>query len=71
MLVDFERAWLELKAEIVSKNSHGQRDLLSRMAQIEVASRVPEGERDFDGSTIPYHRRQPATERPREVARHG
>ena len=50
MLVDYERAWLELKANVLSKNSHGQRDLLATMAQAELDCRVPEGERDFDGS---------------------
>lgn len=40
MLVDFERAWLALKREIISKKSHGQRDLLTRMAEIEVESQL-------------------------------
>lgn len=37
-LVDFERAWLALKIEIAKKPSHGKRDLLASMGQIEVES---------------------------------
>ena len=36
MLVDYERAFLKLKREITKKPSHGKRDLLSLMAEIEV-----------------------------------
>ena len=50
VIVDHERAWMELKTHILSKNSHGQRELLSRMAQVEVDCRVPEGERGYDGA---------------------
>lgn len=48
MLVDYEAAWLKLKAEIASKKSHGKRDLLVRMGEIEVDSMVPEGQEAFD-----------------------
>lgn len=48
MLVDYEVAWLKLRAEIASKSSHGKRDLLVTMSEIEVASMVPEGQEGFD-----------------------
>lgn len=74
MLVDYERAWLALKEAIVAKPAHGQRDLLTAMARIEVESRVREGEEGID--PLPLHRRpsrtqQPNTTRPRVAARHG
>lgn len=34
--IDYERAWVKLKAEIASKGSHGKRDLLARIVEIEV-----------------------------------
>lgn len=37
-LVDYERAWLALKIEIAKKPSHGKRDLLAAMGEIEVQS---------------------------------
>lgn len=37
MVVDYERAWLLLKASIAEKGSHGKRDLLVTMAECEVA----------------------------------
>ncbi len=51
MLVDFERAWLEMKRLIVSKKSHGQRDLLTAMARIEVESELDEP--GFDPRPMP------------------
>jgi hypothetical protein len=69
MIVDHERAWLELKVYLASKNSHGQRDLLAQMGKIEVACRVPEGERGFDPE--PLTQRQSSTRALREVTRHG
>jgi hypothetical protein len=66
-VVDWERAWLELKTYLLTKNSHGQRDLLSQLTRIEVACRLPEGERDFD----PTPQRQSPTRALREVQRHG
>jgi hypothetical protein len=67
MLVDYERAWLELKAHVVSKNSHGQRDLVGQMTRIEIDCRLPESERDFDETP-----RSTSAVRPlREAARHG
>lgn len=68
MIVDYEKAWLELKAHVVSKNSHGQRDLLSQIARIEVKCRLPEGERNFDPT--PMEQRSSARAL-REVTRHG
>jgi hypothetical protein len=46
--VDYERAWLVLKAHVLSKASHGQRDLLQVMARAEVDSQVPEDQEGFD-----------------------
>lgn len=69
MIVDHERAWVEMKTYLLSKNSHGQRDLLTKMAQIEVDCRVPEDQRGFDPT--PTMNRKPATRPLREVARHG
>lgn len=46
--VDYERAWLRLKAHLDSKPSHGKRDLFAEMARIEVESEVPEGQDLFD-----------------------
>jgi hypothetical protein len=68
VIVDYEKAWLELKAYIVQKNSHGQRDLLARMSRVEVACRLPEGERDFDPTPT---QRQSSARALREVTRHG
>lgn len=67
MIIDHERAWVEMKTYLLSKNSHGQRDLLTRMAKIEVDCRVPEEERGFDPTPV----RKPADRPLREVARHG
>ena len=41
--IDFEAAWADLKAEILGKPSHGQRDLLASMARLEVEYRLPAG----------------------------
>jgi len=68
VIVDYEKAWVEMKAHLLSKNSHGQRDLLTRMAAIEVDCRVPEGDRDFD-PTPTY--RKPSERALREVSAHG
>jgi len=67
MIIDHERAWVEMKTYLLSKNSHGQRDLLTRMAKIEVDCRVPEEERGFDPTPVT----KPATRPLREVARNG
>lgn len=48
MEVDYERAWLALKALVDSKKSHGRKDLFIAMTEIELASRVPEGQEGFD-----------------------
>jgi hypothetical protein len=68
VIVDYEKAWLELKAYVVEKNSHGQRDLLSKMSRIEVQCRLPEGERNFDPT--PLEQRSSARAL-REVTRNG
>lgn len=68
MLVDYERAFLELRAHLLSKNSWGQRELLSLLTEVEVDSRVDEGERDFDPTPS---RIQPANGRPARTPVHG
>lgn len=40
--VDYEAAWTELQAFAASKTSHGQTDLLVKMAQLADEHRVPE-----------------------------
>lgn len=40
--VDYEAAWTELQAFAASKTSHGQTDLLVKMAQLAEEHRVPE-----------------------------
>lgn len=47
-LVDYEAAWLGLKAEVVTKRSHGRDGLLQAMARLEIDNRVPEGQEAFD-----------------------
>lgn len=71
MLVDYERAFLELRARLLSKRSWGQRELLALVTEIEVQSRLPEGERGFDPTPLPRQGTQPTTAPLREVARHG
>jgi hypothetical protein len=61
--VDYERAWLRLKEVVLSKNSHGQRDLLQAMTRAEVESAVPEGQEGFDNTPLPAHSR-PTDESP-------
>lgn len=56
MYVDYERAWLALKAHIASKPSHGKRDLWETMAEIEVDSMVPDGQEGFDPRPAPVAR---------------
>lgn len=68
MIIDYERAWTDLKAQVLSKNSHGQRDLLTRMVQIEIDCRVPEELRAFDPDP-PYSK--PSARALREVTSHG
>lgn len=51
--VDYERAFLRMKEVVLSKNSHGQRDLLTAMSRIEVESQVPEGQEGFDATPLP------------------
>lgn len=67
MLVNYERAWLRLKEEIVRKRSHGQRDLLTEMARIEIECAV-EGEEGFDPTPLPT---KPASSQTRASAANG
>lgn len=43
MEIDYEAAWMALKASILEKPSHGQRDLLASMGRLEVEHAVPAG----------------------------
>lgn len=54
-LIDHEKAWLRLKAHVVTKRSHGERELLETMGRIEVECMVPEGQEGFDSSP-PFRR---------------
>lgn len=69
-LVDYERAFLEVRSRLLKKNSWGQRELLSLLTEIEVQCRVPEGQRGFDDGPMPLSK-QPATKPLREVVRNG
>jgi hypothetical protein len=51
--IDYELAWADLKAEVLRKPSHGQRDLLAKMGELEVLHRTPSG-----AASLPPH---PAT----------
>lgn len=48
MYVDHELAWLKLKVLIASKSSHGKRDLVTAMNEIEIDCMVPEGQEGYD-----------------------
>lgn len=53
-VVDFELAWLRLKAKLGTKRSWGADQVLLEMSQLEVETAVPEGERDFDRRPAPF-----------------
>jgi hypothetical protein len=55
--VDFAAAWLDLKAHIVSKKSHGARELSLTMSKLEVEHRVPDGQRGFSDQPAPLRSR--------------
>lgn len=44
MVVDYERAWTRLQAEVAGKSQHGREGLLTSMATIAAECQVPEGE---------------------------
>lgn len=67
MVVDYEKAWVALKAEVVRKRSHGSRDLALLMAEIEVECRVPEGQEGFDGTPPAPRRTADTSSTPRPV----
>lgn len=70
-VVDYERAWLDLKRVVASKPSHGKKDLLDEITRIEIECAVPEGQESFDG-TPPANRREPAEQsRQHAVSAHG
>lgn len=53
MIVDHERAWLSLKAYVMTRRSHGQDALLGQITRIELECSVPEGQEGF--SDLPAH----------------
>lgn len=55
--IDFEGAWYDLKAHVVSKGSHGKRELAEKMAEIELGHRLPEGQGGYDDRPLPLHER--------------
>jgi hypothetical protein len=68
--IDYERAWGLLKTEIVSKPSHGKKDLLASIGEIEVKCMAPEDTESFDTSH-PEGRRRPLRGAQNGVAHHG
>ena len=70
MVVDYEAVVLALKAYIVTRNSHGKRDLLARLVELEVEYALPEGEEGIDPTPLRLARSEPADERP-QGAHHG
>ena len=56
MDVDFSRAWLDLKAELVKKGSHGARDLALLMAELEVKHAIPESQARYSDRPTPLRR---------------
>lgn len=69
MVVDYERVIVALKAHIVSKNSHGKRDLLQKLVELEVQYQVPEGAEGIDPTPLRL-RSTPPVARPQGVS-HG
>jgi hypothetical protein len=56
--VDFERAWVVLKAHLATKRSHGADELRVKMSDIEVECLVPESEQGFDLTPAPSRGRE-------------
>lgn len=74
--MDWAAAWLDLKAHIITKRSHGEDELAREMARLEVQHRVPEGQRGFSDGPVPLRPEdrgdgEPAHEQPRMAARDG
>ena len=65
MLVDYERAFLDLKARLITKRSWGQRELMVLLAQVEQDSRVDADGLDPTPSSVSGHR-VPAISGPRK-----
>jgi hypothetical protein len=65
-VVNYERAWLRLKAEVLEKRSHGSAGLIELMAKLEVENTIPEGPADFD--SLPLAVWPPTPEQLREAA---
>lgn len=55
--IDYERVVLAMKAHIVSKRSHGQQELLAKLAEYEVQYAVPEGQDLYDERPTPISAR--------------
>lgn len=60
--VNFERAWLHLKAHIDTKSSHSKRELFEKMAQLEVESAVPPELEGFDRTPMPGRKHEQVPE---------
>jgi hypothetical protein len=50
--VNYERAWLQLKAKLAEKPSHSAKELFDSMSRIEVENMRSEEEELFDGSPL-------------------
>jgi hypothetical protein len=53
MQTDYERVVLRMKEHFLSKRSHGQDELLQRLARLEVECSVPEGQEGHDPTPSP------------------
>lgn len=52
-VVDYERAWLRLKAHLKTKPAHGANDLIRHMTDLEIDSEIPEAGEAFDSRPLP------------------
>jgi hypothetical protein len=60
--VNYERAWLELKAELAKKSSHSARELFDAMGRIEVDNMLTPEQELFDGSPLHVRHATPSDE---------
>lgn len=68
--VNHERVLLQLKAHVTSKRSHGQDELLRKIAELEVENEIPEGDEGFDARPRrPRAVPEPTRERPAVAGR--
>ena len=70
MEVDWSKAWLDLKAALIQKPSHGSRDLALLMAELEVKHQLPESQGGYSDRPTPLRPRKDdsATHRRSKVA---